>query len=115
MKTFQRAQIWLVNFEPSFGHEYQKIRPALIIQHANYIESGNLLTVVPVSSQLENPAELDILISVSAQNRLMKDSLLKMKHISSFDRRRFIKHIGTADKDTMVKVDNYLHLFLFGK
>ena len=37
MKIFQRGQIWLVNFEPSFGHEYQKIRPALIIQQEKYM------------------------------------------------------------------------------
>jgi len=29
MTTYLRGQIWLVNFEPSVGHEYQKIRPAL--------------------------------------------------------------------------------------
>ncbi|MCP5106166.1 MAG: type II toxin-antitoxin system PemK/MazF family toxin, partial [bacterium] len=28
---FNQKQIWLVNFDPSFGHEYKKVRPALII------------------------------------------------------------------------------------
>ena len=37
MKEFQRSQIWLVNFDPSFGHEYKKVRPALIIQHNKYL------------------------------------------------------------------------------
>jgi len=114
MKTFQRGQIWLVNFEPSFGHEYQKIRPALIVQHEKYIDSGNLLTVIPISSQTVNHAELDILINANSQNRLMKDSMLKMKHISSFDKRRFIKFIGIADKKVMENVDKHLQLFIFG-
>ncbi len=60
--------LWLVNFDPSFGHEYQKIRPALIIQHEAYIASVNLLTVIPISSQISNPAELDILITANSQN-----------------------------------------------
>ena len=115
MNTFRRGQIWLVNFEPSFGHEYQKIRPALVIQHEKYIESGNLLTVIPISSQTANHAELDILMKANSQNRLMEDSLLKLKHISSFDRRRFIKLIGTSDKETMENVDKHLQLFIFGK
>ena len=115
MKKFQRSQIWLVNFEPSFGHEYQKIRPALIIQHHRYIESGNLLTVIPISSQVMNTAELDILIKADSKNRLMKDSLLKTKHISSFDKRRFLKLIGTADKKTMADMDRHLQFFIFGK
>lgn len=115
MKNFQRGQIWLVNFEPSFGHEYQKIRPALIIQHDNYIDSGNLLTVIPISSQIANYGELDILIKPDSQNRLMKDSLLKIKHISSFDKRRFIKLIGIVHKETMENVDNHIQSFIFGK
>jgi mRNA interferase MazF len=114
MKIFQRGQIWLVNFEPSFGHEYQKIRPALIIQHEKYIDSGNLLTVIPISSQISNSAELDILIKANSQNRLMKDSLLKTKHISSFDKRRFIKLVGITDIETMTSVDKNLQLFIFG-
>lgn len=76
MKTFYRNQIWLVNFEPNFGHEYQKIRPAIIVQHEKYMTSSNLLTVIPISSQTANPVELDILIKADSQNRLMKDSLL---------------------------------------
>lgn len=115
MKTFQRGQIWLVNFEPSFGHEYQKIRPAMIIQNKKYIDFSNLLTVIPISSQTNNPAELDILIKADSQNRLMKDSLLKLKHISSFDKRRFIKLIGIAAKNTMENTDKNLQLYLFGK
>ena len=38
MKPFQRRQLWLVNFNPSVGHEYQKIRPALVVQQNQYIE-----------------------------------------------------------------------------
>lgn len=53
MKAFQQGQIWMVNFDPSFGHEYRKIRPALIIESDHYIETGNLLTVVPLSSQIK--------------------------------------------------------------
>ncbi|MBF0379329.1 MAG: type II toxin-antitoxin system PemK/MazF family toxin [Desulfamplus sp.] len=115
MKTFKRGQIWLVNFEPSFGHEYQKVRPAFIIQHERYIDSGNLLTVIPISSQTANHGELDILIKSDSQNRLIKDSLLKIKHISSFDKRRFIKLIGLTYKETMENVDKHLQLFIFGK
>jgi len=50
MSSFRCGQIWLVNFDPSFGHEYKKVRPALIIQNNNYIESSDLLTVIPISS-----------------------------------------------------------------
>ena len=80
MSNFQCGQIWLVNFDPSFGHEYKKVRPALIIQNNEYIESSDLLTVIPISSQLTNQTELDILLRKDAKNRLMTDSLLKRRH-----------------------------------
>ncbi len=112
MNTFQRGQIWLVNFEPSIGHEYKKIRPALIIQSNKYINSSNLLTIIPMSSQVSKQSELDIRLKKNPQNRLMCDSLIKIKQISSFDKRRFIKFIGNVNKDTMGKVENTLEVFL---
>jgi len=45
-------------------------------------------------------------------NRLMKDSLIKIKQISSFDKRRFIKLIGTINYQTLEQVDNNIQLFL---
>lgn len=115
MKTYQRGQIWLVNFDPSIGHEYKKVRPALIIQHERYISSDSLLTVIPISSQVTKRAKLDVILEKDSQNRLMKNSLLKTKQISSFDKKRFIKLIGKIDEQIMKTVDDNIHLFLFGK
>lgn len=115
MKTFQRGQLWLVNFDPSLGHEYRKIRPALIIQHDQYISNRSLLTVIPLSSQTAKIIDLDLLIYKDKHNRLMKNSLLKTRQISSFDKRRFIKYIGRVDKVTMQEVDHRIQQFLFGK
>jgi len=112
MSKFQRGQIWLVNFDPSFGHEYTKVRPAVIVQSDRYIESNNVLTVIPISSQTIKQTDLDILLEKNAQNRLMTDSLLKTKQVSSFDKRRFIKLIGIANKETMIKIGENVQLFL---
>jgi mRNA interferase MazF len=112
MTAFKLGQIWLVNFDPSYGHEYKKVRPALIIQKDKYIASSSLLAVVPISSQTDKQTELDILIKSNSQNRLMKDSLLKMKQISSFDKGRFIKLIGIIDEATMKLVKKNIKLYL---
>jgi len=111
MRAFQQGQIWIVNFDPSFGHEYQKIRPALIIQHERYIPSSQLLTIIPISSQTDKIVELDILLKKNAQNRLMKDSLIKTKQINSFDKRRFIKLIGTVNQQILDEVNKNIRLF----
>ncbi len=115
MKPFQRGQLWLVNCDPSVGHEYQKIRPVLVIQQNRYIPLSNLLTVIPLSSQTAKSVALDLLIPKDAQNHLMKDSLVKTYQISSFDESRFIKYIGHLNTTQMNQVDTQIHLFLFGK
>lgn len=113
MSNFQCGQIWLVNFDPSFGHEYKKVRPALIIQNNEYIESSDLLTVIPISSQITKPTDLDILLRKDAKNRLMTDSLIKMKQISSFDKRRFIKLVGYVSGEIMEKIRKNIKTFLY--
>jgi mRNA interferase MazF len=113
MSNFRYGQIWLVNFDPSFGHEYKKVRPALIIQNDEYIESSDLLTVIPISSQITKQTELDILLRKDPQNRLMANSLIKTKQISSFDKRRFIKFVGSVNEDTMEKVKTNIKKFLY--
>ena len=114
MKPFQRGQLWLVNFEPGIGHEYRKARPALIIQQNRYITAGSLLTVIPLSTQVNKVRELDVSIEKDEKNRLFKDSLIKTAQISSFDRQRFIKYIGIVNDEVMKRIDINVHQFLFG-
>jgi len=33
----KNGEIWLVDFDPSFGHEHQKVRPALVIESNPWI------------------------------------------------------------------------------
>jgi mRNA interferase MazF len=102
--AFYQKQIWLINFEPSFGHEYKKVRPGLIIEDSGYIQSGNLITVIPISSKAEKQTELDVYLPKDEKNRLMKDSLIKTRQISSFDKRRFFKYIGVCNQEVFAKV-----------
>lgn len=97
MIDFKKGQIWLVNFDPSFGHEYKKIRPALILQNTKFINFSNLITIIPITTNLKNKQDFDVIIKKDSINRLMNDSLLKTFQISSFDKKRFIKLIGHID------------------
>lgn len=94
---FSQKQIWLINFDPSFGHEYQKMRPGIIIENNYFIDRFELLTIIPISSKIENKFELDIEIQRTALNRLMYNSIIKTKQINSFDKRRFVKLIGICE------------------
>lgn len=108
----KQGDIWLVDFDPSVGHEYQKVRPALILENSSYIGLGNLLTVVPISSQVQKATLLDVLITKNSQNRLLNNSVIKTRQVSSFDKRRFIKRIGVCQADALGSVLQNITLFL---
>jgi len=109
---FSQKQIWLINFDPSFGHEYQKVRPGLIIENDFYIPKYDLLTIVPISSNTLNNHILDIIIPKNSNNRLMKDSILKTKQINSFDKKRFIKFIGFCDSEIFESLKENIFKYL---
>ncbi|NIM14329.1 MAG: type II toxin-antitoxin system PemK/MazF family toxin [Candidatus Aminicenantes bacterium] len=109
---FSQKQIWLVNFDPAFGHEYRKVRPALIIQDTKYINIANLLTVVPISSKVDKRIELDVLLPKDKNNRLVKDSLVKTYQISSFDKRRFIKYVGICNDKVFKSIQKNVKAYL---
>lgn len=112
MREFQQGQIWIINFDPSFGHEYKKVRPGLIIQSNDYVEYGSLLTIIPISSRIEKKVNLDVFLPKTINNRLMKDSLIKTRQISSFDKKRFIKFVGNCEVPVLQSVKDMLRKYL---
>jgi len=107
-KYMQYGEIWLVQFDPSVGHEFQKERPALVVQSNAQLKESNLVTVLPLTSNTTNALPDDIIMQKSAQNKLFLDSVVKVYAIVSFDYSRFIKKIGSADSRTMDAVKGYL-------
>jgi len=102
------GDIFLVDFDPSAGHEFQKMRPALVIESDEQIKKSNLITILPLTSNLDNQVEDDILIEVDSDNRLQFDSVIKVYGIMSFDYSRIINYIGKANPQIMDRVREYL-------
>ena len=100
--------IYLVNFDPSIGREYRKVRPALVIQVSEVTARSPLVTIMPISSRLEKQDVDDITITQDDRNRLLHTSILKVHQISSFDKRRYIHRIGEANDDDINRVAAYL-------
>ena len=113
MSRFECGQIWLVNFDPSFGHEYRKMRPALIIQNDAHIQGSDLVAVIPLSTKVSKESALDVRIRKDAKNRLLDDSILKVKQISSFDQQRFVRLIGLASEEVMREAETRVRELLF--
>lgn len=102
------GQYFLVNFNPASGHEYQGKRPAIVIESDRQLKKNNLVTVLPLTSNLDNKVGDDIVVEADAFNRLKFDSVIKVFDIVSFDRSRFINRIGEAKKETLEEIKEYL-------
>ena len=104
----RQGEIYLVNFDPSVGHEYRRVRPAIVIQSEETTLVSSLVTVMPISSKIETWQEPDIFIARDSKNRLANDSVIRVRQISSFDTQRFIKRIGEANSPVLRKIRGYL-------
>ena len=107
-ENIKTGQLYLVNFNPSTGHEFQGKRPAIVIQSNNFIKKSNLITVLPITSNLDNKLTEDILLEKDDQNKLFSDSVIKVFYICSFDHSRFINYVGTVKNDVLLEVRKHL-------
>lgn len=110
MSKYSHGDVFLVDFDPSVGHEFQKIRPAIIAQSDRAIKSGSLVTVIAVTSNVKNKHPQDISIKKTDGNGLFKDSIIKVNAIHSFDFQRLLQKIGAAESEMMAKIADYLRV-----
>lgn len=105
---FAFGDIYYVLYDPSIGHEYRGKRPAIVIQEEDISEVSPVITVMPLTSQLNQLRPSDVLIQKDHKNRLALDSVIKVRHINSFDKSRFVHFIGKAGSPTVRQVRGYL-------
>ncbi|MCK5319869.1 type II toxin-antitoxin system PemK/MazF family toxin [Candidatus Parcubacteria bacterium] len=105
----KKGEIWLVKFieNQSVGHEYVKDRPALVIESNKQIQTTVIVTIMPMTTSANKHVD-DIVIKKDLKNRLNKDSLIKVHHVISFDKARFIHKIGEIEFIAMARVEKYL-------
>ena len=104
----KQGEIYLIQCDPSVGHEFQKARPAIVLSSEKTMEVSSLVTFVAITKTTRSPMDDDIPIQKDSKNRLMFDSLIKVHHISSFDKSRVINYIGEVHEGVLLKIKTYL-------
>lgn len=102
------GDIYLVDFDPSVGHEYKKKRPALIIQEEEITKTSPCISVVPLTSKFKHMGVHDVFIPKDAKNQLIDDSIIRVQYIKSFDKKRFLHFIGRTNSPVLRQVRGYL-------
>lgn len=93
--TPARGEIWLVDFDPSVGSEYQKVRPALVVS-LDAIGRLPLRLVVPITDWKPQYATYPwfTLLTPDATNGLAKDSGADAFQTKSVSLTRFVRPLG---------------------
>lgn len=102
----KQGEIWFVEFDGQ-GHEYQKSRPAVVIESDRQLGVTSVITVVPFTKQQKRHSD-DILVTKTETNKLLYDSLIKVHQIQTFDISRFRNKIGVLEAEFVEKIKNYL-------
>ena len=105
MQEIKRGDIWLVNLDPTIGHEIKKSRPALIIQNDIGNKYSPITIIAPITSQnTEKIYPIEVLL-IKRSSGLEKDSKILLNQIRAIDKKRLIKKLGKIDYETMAKAD----------
>jgi mRNA interferase MazF len=108
----RRGDIYLVNFDPTVGHEIQKTRPALVVQNDIANRFSPITIVAAITSKFnELPYPTEVILE-SDQSGLSLRSAVLLNQIRSVDRRRLTKRLGRASAATMRAVDQALQISL---
>lgn len=99
----KRFDVFLVNLDPTIGHEIKKTRPCLIISPNEMNRYISTFIVAPMTTKGRNyPTR----ISCTFQG---KNGQIVLDQIRTVDRERLVKKLGVISKNAQVKTFNVLH------
>jgi mRNA interferase MazF len=99
----RRGAVYLVQFDPSVGHEIKKTRPAVVISNDHMNELAATILVMPITGGLYNYYHwigLDL-----AEGGLKKPSSIVAEQIRAIDKRRISRRLGAVRSETMAKIE----------
>ncbi len=112
MNSIKRGDIWIVNLDPTIGHEIKKSRPAVIIQNDLGNKYSPLTIIAPITSQhTETIYPVNVFLPKD-ETHLEKDSKVLLNQIRSVDKTRLIKKVTNIDIDIMHEIDHALKISL---
>jgi len=92
-----RGEIYIVDFDPSRGHEIQKTRPAVIIQNDIGNRYSPVTIVAAITSKLSpKPFPVEVAVAPGKRNGLTLPSAINLAQIRSVDRGRLTKRLGCS-------------------
>ena len=108
----RRGEIWIVELDPTRGHEMQKTRYCLVIQSDVLNKKLPTYIIAPITSKVRLEW-FPIGITVKkGESDLPKESQIMLNQIKAADITRFKRKVGKLDENTIVQVNESLEFVL---
>lgn len=106
-----RGQVWLIDLDPTRGHEQAGTRPGLIISVDQFNQTPlGLAVVVPITSRAK---EFPLHVRIDPpQGGLQHTSFAKCEDVRSVSRERLSKLLGRVSPTVLRQVEDRLRLVL---
>ncbi|ADL43318.1 transcriptional modulator of MazE/toxin, MazF [Caldicellulosiruptor obsidiansis OB47] len=107
----KRGEIWLVDLNPTRGHEQSGVRPAVIVSVDEFNSCpADLVVVVPITSKNKNiPLHVKI---QPKESRLDRESFAKPEDIRSISKERLVKKIGKLSDGKLKEFEEKIKVLL---
>ena len=106
-----RGEIWLVDLNPTRGHEQGGRRPGLVVSVDLFNQGpAGLVIVLPITTK-EKGIPLHVEIK-APEGGLTKRSFIKCEDIRSVSRERLVQRLGQVTRSTLDAVEDRLRILL---
>ena len=110
--NYRRGDIYLVDLGKNIGSEQSGCRPVLTLQNDIGNHFGPTLIVAPITSRVWKKTEQPTHYRLENIDCLNDFSMVLLEQITTIDKSRVKKYMGTLDKDQMQKVDTCIGVSL---
>jgi mRNA interferase MazF len=94
--------VYLINLDPTIGHEIKKTRPCLVISPDEMNDNLQTVTVAPMTTKSH---DCPTRVKVDFQN---KTGWIVLDQIRTVDKKRLAKKLGMIDKKTVQRVKSVI-------
>ena len=107
-----QGDIYLVNLNPTKGHEQSGYRPVLVIQNNFLNKNLNTVVVAPLTTNLQAKEKLTTYFLSKKETKLKKDSVVLLFQVRTIDKERLSKKVSSLKQNVFYEIKKQLN-FVF--
>ncbi len=106
-----RGEIWMIDLNPTRGHEQSGIRPGLVISVDRFNHgSAGLVVVLPITTKSKG---IPLHVSITPpEGGLKLKSFVKCEEVRAISKERFSQRLGKISVGSMHSIEDRLRILL---